>query len=52
MQTKDFEQGFTFDDLLLVPDQSSVLPGQVDVRSRLSRNISLNVPIVVLPWIR
>jgi IMP dehydrogenase len=46
MQTKDFEQGFTFDDLLLVPDQSSVLPGQVDVRSRLSRNISLNVPIV------
>jgi IMP dehydrogenase len=46
MQTKDFEQGFTFDDLLLVPDQSSVLPAQVDVRSRLSRNISLNVPIV------
>jgi IMP dehydrogenase len=46
MQTKSFEQGFTFDDLLLVPDQSSVLPGQVDVRSRLSRNISLNVPIV------
>ena len=46
MQTKGFEQGFTFDDLLLVPDQSSVLPGQVDVRSRLSRNISLNVPIV------
>jgi len=46
MQTKGFEQGFTFDDLLLVPDQSSVLPGQVDVRSRISRNISLNVPIV------
>ena len=46
MQTNGFEQGFTFDDLLLVPDQSSVLPGQVDVRSRLSRNISLNVPIV------
>jgi IMP dehydrogenase len=46
MQTEGFEQGFTFDDLLLVPDQSSVLPGQVDVRSRLSRNISLNVPIV------
>jgi IMP dehydrogenase len=46
MQNKGFEQGFTFDDLLLVPDHSSVLPGQVDVRSRLSRNINLNVPIV------
>jgi IMP dehydrogenase len=45
MQNKEFEKGFTFDDLLLVPDHSSVLPGQVDVRSRLSRNINLNVPI-------
>ena len=46
MQNKGYEQGFTFDDLLLVPDHSSVLPGQVDVRTRLSRNINLNVPIV------
>ncbi len=46
MQTNGFEQGFTFDDLLLVPDRSSILPGQVDVRSRLSRNINLKVPIV------
>src|SRR4030042_226845 len=46
MQNKGYEQGFTFDDLLLVPDHSSVLPGQVDVRTRLSININLNVPIV------
>jgi IMP dehydrogenase len=46
MKNGGFKQGFTFDDLLLVPDRSSVLPSQVDVRSRLSRNIRLNVPIV------
>jgi IMP dehydrogenase len=38
--------GFTFDDLLLIPGHSAVLPAEVDVRSRLSRNIQLNVPIV------
>jgi IMP dehydrogenase len=46
MKNGGFKQGFTFDDLLLMPDRSSVLPSQVDVRSRLSRNIHLNVPIV------
>jgi IMP dehydrogenase len=46
MKNGPFKQGFTFDDLLLVPDRSSILPAQVDVRSRLTRNIRLNVPIV------
>jgi IMP dehydrogenase len=46
MKNGPFKQGFTFDDLLLVPDRSSILPAQVDVRSRLTRNIHLNVPIV------
>jgi IMP dehydrogenase len=46
MKNGGFKQGFTFDDLLLVPDRSSILPSQVDVRSQLSRNIHLNVPIV------
>jgi IMP dehydrogenase len=46
MKNGGIRQGFTFDDLLLVPDRSSILPSQVDVRSRLSRNIHLNVPIV------
>jgi IMP dehydrogenase len=46
MKNGGIKQGFTFDDLLLVPDRSSILPNQVDVRSQLSRNIHLNVPIV------
>src|SRR5689334_21425650 len=36
----------TFDDILLVPQHSQVLPTQVDVSTRLTRNIRLNVPIV------
>jgi len=38
--------GYTFDDIILVPARSSVLPGEVDVRTKLSRNISLNIPVV------
>ncbi len=38
--------GFTFDDLLLLPARSSVLPSQVDVRTRLTRRIRLNLPLV------
>ena len=36
----------TFDDVLLVPAYSEVLPGQVDVRTRLTKKISLNIPLV------
>lgn len=39
-------EGLTFDDVLLVPAYSEVLPREVDVRTRFSRNISLNIPIV------
>lgn len=46
MEGKDMQEGYTFDDLILVPDRSAVLPGDVDVRTRLSRNIQLNIPIV------
>ena len=42
----DFATALTFDDVLLVPQHSTVLPGQVDVASRLTRNIRLNVPLV------
>jgi len=41
-----FEEGLTFDDILLVPAYSAVLPRDVDVRSRLTTKVSLNVPIV------
>ncbi|MBN1102490.1 MAG: IMP dehydrogenase [Deltaproteobacteria bacterium] len=46
MKHVEVREGFTFDDLLLIPDRSSVLPNEVDVRTRLSRHIMLNVPIV------
>src|SRR5688572_29572316 len=39
-------EALTFDDVLLVPQKSEVLPSEVDVRTRLTRNITLNVPIV------
>src|SRR6185436_10928882 len=39
-------EALTFDDVLLVPQKSEVLPSEVDVRTRLTRNIALNVPIV------
>lgn len=43
---KVLPEGLTFDDVLLVPAYSEVLPREVSVRTRFSRNISLNVPIV------
>jgi len=46
MDIKDIKYGYTFDDLLLVPSHSAVLPNQTDVSTRLSRNITLNIPIV------
>jgi len=39
-------QGLTYDDVLLVPAFSEVLPRAVDIRSRFSRNIPLNLPII------
>lgn len=39
-------RGLTYDDVLLVPAFSDVLPREVSITSRFSRNISLNVPIV------
>ncbi len=39
-------EGLTFDDLLLVPAYSQVLPKNVDLTTRFSRNIKLNIPMV------
>ena len=41
-----FATALTFDDVLLVPQHSTVLPTQVDVSTRLTRNIRLNVPLL------
>lgn len=45
-QTKIIGEGLTYDDVLLVPNFSSVLPREVNIQTRFSRNIVLNVPIV------
>jgi len=39
-------EGLTFDDVLLLPGKSSVLPAQTDTRTCLSRKIAINIPIV------
>src|SRR5205809_2634422 len=41
----DLPTALTFDDVLLVPRHSTVIPSQVDVSSRFTRNIRLNVPL-------
>ena len=38
--------GLTFDDVLLIPAYSEVLPRNVNLKTRFSRNITLNVPLV------
>ena len=39
-------QGLTYDDVLLVPSYSDILPREVSIKSRFSRNIPLNIPII------
>ena len=39
-------EGLTFDDLLLIPAYSEVLPNSVNLKTKFSRNIALNVPLV------
>src|SRR6185369_433279 len=42
-------QGITFDDVLLEPGYSDVLPKDVDVRTQLTRRIKLNIPVLSSP---
>ena len=49
MDDKIVYTGITFDDVLLVPQLSEALPSEVDVSSRLTRNIRLNIPLVSSP---
>tara|TARA_B100000609_G_scaffold109894_2_gene87299 strand:- start:892 stop:2364 length:1473 start_codon:yes stop_codon:yes gene_type:complete len=41
-----FKQALTFDDVLLVPQESSILPSQVDVKTRLTKKIEMNIPLL------
>jgi IMP dehydrogenase len=45
-QNKVIGEGYTFDDLLLVPSASEILPKNVDLKTKLTKNIHLNIPIV------
>ena len=40
------EPALTFDDVLLLPDYSEVLPNNVDLTTRLTKNLSINIPII------
>lgn len=44
--TGNFIEGLTFDDVLLSPAYSEVLPRDVDIRTKLTRDISLNIPML------
>ncbi|MDP8257511.1 MAG: IMP dehydrogenase [Candidatus Alcyoniella australis] len=46
MLQPELKIGLTFDDVLLVPAKSNVLPNQVELRTRLSRNIELQIPLL------
>lgn len=41
-----FGQGLTFDDILLMPLRSNVLPNEVDLKARLTREVMLNIPLM------
>ena len=45
-QHKILGEGLTYDDVLLVPAYSEVLPREVNIQSKFTRNITINVPVV------
>lgn len=49
MQERIAYLGITFDDVLLEPGYSEIVPREVDVRTQLTRNIGLNIPIISSP---
>nr|MBC8457426.1 IMP dehydrogenase [Deltaproteobacteria bacterium] len=46
MNKEEIQYGYTFDDLILIPARSDILPDKVDVKTMLSRNIAMNIPIL------
>ncbi len=44
--SKFLKQGLTFDDVLLIPAESDVLPADVDLHTRLTKKITLNIPVI------
>ena len=46
MENKIIKEGLTFDDVLLVPQRSAVVPKDVSLATRLTKKITLNVPLL------
>ncbi|HES7361474.1 TPA: IMP dehydrogenase [Streptococcus pyogenes] len=44
--TKFLKKGYTFDDVLLIPAESHILPNEVDLKTKLADNLTLNIPII------
>ena len=42
---KFVKTGLTFDDVLLIPAESNVLPADVDLHTRLTKKVTLNIPV-------
>lgn len=43
---KELKEGLTYDDVLLIPQESNVLPAEVSLKTKLTPNIEMNIPIV------
>ena len=46
LNDKILYEGLTFDDVLLIPQKSDVLPKDVDISTRLTKKIKLNIPLM------
>jgi len=46
MLDQKIKEGLTFDDVLILPARSNVLPREANINTRLSRNINLNIPLI------
>ncbi|MEO0271601.1 MAG: IMP dehydrogenase, partial [candidate division WOR-3 bacterium] len=42
----DFKEALTFDDVLLVPQESAILPSETDVKTLFAKSIPLNIPLI------
>ena len=46
MLTENLMEALTFDDVLLMPAYSEILPAETDTTTRLTRNVNINIPVV------
>ncbi|MBR2431440.1 MAG: IMP dehydrogenase, partial [Clostridia bacterium] len=46
MNSKIAKEGLTFDDVLLIPAKSDILPSDIDLRTKLTKKITLNIPLM------